>query len=92
MHNSILFNCCPDNAAPDWSQFTALEICPCEVETLADGSTITHGDCAAADATMFCVFGCSPVDGLHDLTDCETLELAEQVAAELSRISGLPIR
>lgn len=88
----VLFNCCTDHAAPDWTQFTALEICPCFVETLPDGSTCTHGGCDEAEANIWCVFGCSPVDGLHDITDCSTRAAAETVACELSRLSGLPLR
>lgn len=94
---NVFFNCCPNQAEPDWSQFDCLEIGGCIVETLDDGSTETHGGYDADEANMFCVYGhyregSTVGEGIEDLTDCATFEDAEEVAEILSLHTGLEIR
>lgn len=98
MTDSDLFNCCTNGAAPDWSQFDALEIGGCinaaDDEEKARGETFIEGGHARAEAEFFTVYGHFRRDrgeGVEALTDCDTYEQAEAAAAELSRLSGLPI-
>lgn len=92
MENSTLFNCCTDHAAPDWSQFTGLEVGGCTTETdERTGDTFTNGGEDRADAEFFTIYGRMSEDGCEAITDCQTFELAETVAAHLSGLSGLSV-
>lgn len=93
-----LFNCRTDHAAPYWSQFDALEIGGCC--DVADGSggpgtneaeTYIEGGYDRGEAEFFTVYGHIPGEGVEAITDCSTFLDAEAVAAELSRLSGLPV-
>lgn len=95
---SDLFNCCANGAAPDWSQFDALEIGGCiddaDEDMRARGETYTVGGIDRASAEFFTVYGHyrpGHGQGVDAVTDCETFEKAQAVAAELSRLSGLPV-
>lgn len=95
---SDLFNCCADGAAPDWSQFDFLEIGGCcdaaDDDMRARGETCIEGGYTVAEAEFFTVYGhfaAGRGEGLEDITDCATLDKAQAVAAELSRLSGLPV-
>lgn len=96
--SSDLFNCCANGAAPDFSQFDALEIGGCIDDSDEDmkgrGETYTVGGIERDKAEFFTVYGHfrpGHGQGVDALTDCETFDKAQAVAAELSRLSGLPV-
>ena len=84
-----LFNCCTDNAEPNWSRFIALTIGGCQDDPDDPGHTL--GLCSDANAQFWTVYardkdGCSEA-----ITDCRARAEVDQVARELSEISGLEI-
>jgi hypothetical protein len=87
---SDLFNNCTDHRAPEWSQFATLEIGACKDDPADPGHTIglLTDD---AEAEFFTVYGRHHSGEAEAITDCPTRSRAEQVAAELCRISGLPM-
>jgi hypothetical protein len=96
--SSITLNCCTNGQAPDWTRFDWLEIIPCQTVEITDLDGIvldyaTESGCSESEAHFFCIFGhCKdPCEGIEDITDCATLELADAVAEYLANLSGLPI-
>ncbi|MDX0455474.1 hypothetical protein GOC72_18640 [Sinorhizobium medicae] len=90
MNNAILFNCCTDFAAPDWSQFTALELGGCRMDPDYDGSV--NGGFDRYEAEFFSVyarFGDGECDAITDWHG--SYDEAVSTTEELSRLSGLPL-
>ena len=88
-----LFNCCTDHAAPDWSQFDAIEIHGCvdlNAETPEQGTHFESGY-DRDEATCFSVSGHYRDGGAESITDCDTLEEAESVARLFSAFTGYPV-
>jgi hypothetical protein len=91
--NARLFNCCTHNAAPDWSLFDALETGGCETETdETTGDTWTNGGIPDSEAEFWTVYGHLKEGGCEAITDCYSRADVDAVAAELSALSGLPVR
>lgn len=93
-----LFNCCTDYAEPEWTRFDALELHGCV--NVADGlggpgtgesETYVESGYSRAEAELFTISGHLKEGGAEAITDCLTFETAEEVAAELSRRSSLPV-
>jgi len=88
-----LFNCCTDGKAPDWSQYSGLELGGCETVE-HDGETWRDGGISRDKAEFFSVYGrlvggeCEPIT---DTAEGATFAEAEAIAEELRRISGLPL-
>lgn len=88
-----LYNCCTRHEAPDWSQFTQLELAGCRDESETPDETCTVGLQSASTAEFFTVYGRFPepdgtCEAITDITDALD---ALAVAGELARISGLPV-
>ena len=91
--NATLYNCCTGYVAPNWSQFAWLETGGCTTETdETTGESWTNGGESDETAQFWTVYGRLKEGGCEAITDCATRALVDSVAAELSRISGLPIR
>lgn len=86
-----LYNCCTDFTPPNWGDFTALEIGGCTQTVEDDGSTVTEGGASDSEAQFWTVYGRCKWGGCDAITDCATRAAADDAAAELSRISSLPI-
>jgi hypothetical protein len=91
-NNAQLFNCCTDERAPNWSDFTWLEIGGCVTFVADDGTTVTEGGIDDDKAEFWTVYGRCNWGGCEAITDCKTRPRAEAVALELARLSGLEIR
>lgn len=87
--DAILFNCCTNFEAPNWSDFDALEVGGCTSVTLDDGSTITEGGADHDSAEFWTVYGRCTWGGCEAITDCPTYDAALEVAKRLSVLSGL---
>jgi hypothetical protein len=93
MIDATLFNCCTGNAAPDWTQFDALEIGGCiTLAREADGETFVEGGIADSEAEFWTVYGHFKNGGCEAITDCATRAMVDSVASRLSELSGLPVR
>lgn len=84
--SAILFNCCTDNRAPDWTRFKSVEVGGC-----IDHGGETEGNVPDDRAEFFTVYA-----RLHDgcaeaITDSSTRPIAEFVARTIARLSGLPL-
>lgn len=81
-----LFNCCRDNAAPDWTAYTAIMIGGC-----IDHNGETEGLVSYSKAEFFTVYGINPHGEAEAITDVPTVSLinALSVAHELAALSGL---
>lgn len=93
MDNSILFNCCTDHAAPNWSQYYALELGGCiEAKCTVTSDTWTEGGYHRSDAEFFTVYGHLKEGGCEAITDWHgSFDEAVCTAEELARLSGLPL-
>lgn len=89
--NSFLFNCCPGDIAPDWSQFKSLEIGGCVTETEENGDTFTVGGKSDAEAEFWTVYGRHHSGEAEAITDCKTRDAAERAASQLRDLSRLPM-
>lgn len=85
--NYQLYNCCTDNAAPDWSRYVALTIVA--MSDFDGRSEMTEPGC---DPSFWCVFGVDKDDLYEPITDCTTREMAHAMGAALADISGLKLR
>ena len=85
-----LFNCFTDCMAPDWKLFGFFTIGGCKDDPDDPGHTL--GLCDDEDAEFWTVYArYKEPDSGEAITDCKTKAEAEAVAAELSKLSGLPI-
>lgn len=91
MIDATLFNCCTNNAAPDWTQFDALETGGC-ITITEGGQTFTEGGIADSEAEFWTVYGHLKGGGCEAITDCATRAMVDSVAQHLSALSGLPVR
>lgn len=84
-----LFNCQADDAEPDWTRFTHLEIGG--VIRDPEDDTFFIGGHTVANAEFFTIYG-RMADGDADaITNCATLDEADAVGLILSQRSGLEI-
>ena len=88
---SVLFNCCTEGAEPDWSQYMRLEVGGCVTDTMPNGDTFTIGGKTDDEAEFWTVYGRFADGDCEAITDCETREDADLVAADLARRSKLPV-
>ncbi|MBB4200584.1 hypothetical protein CCR94_18185 [Rhodoblastus sphagnicola] len=85
-----LFNCCTNCLPPDWSQFSFITIGGCKDDPDDPGHTL--GLCSDEEAEFWTVYARhKEPDSGEAITDCKTKAEAEAVAAELSKLSALPI-
>jgi hypothetical protein len=92
MRDSRLFNCCTDDAAPDWSLFDAIETGGCTTETNpSTGDSWTNGGIDDDEAQFWTVYARLREGGCEAIADCASRVEVDAVADELSRLSGLPI-
>ncbi len=89
MANAILFNCCTDNAPPDWSLFKSLEIGGCIDDPEEPGHTI--GNQPDDSAEFWTVYARHHSGEAEAITDCPTRAAADETAAELAKLSRLPL-
>jgi hypothetical protein len=90
---AVLFNCCKDNAAPDWSQFAWLETGGCTTERDEEtGKEWTNGGEPDDVAEFWTVYGRLKEGGCEAITDCPTRAAVDAAAEQLSQLSGLPVR
>ena len=85
-----LFNCQPDNAAPDWSAYATLQLGGC-----IDHDGETEGLVSHDKADFFTVYGIDAdgiADAITDTPTTATLANARTLAGDLSALSGLPVR
>lgn len=88
--NSMLFNCCTNEEAPDWSQFDALELGGCCMDPEHDGSV--NGGFDRHEAEFFSVYGHHKEGSCDAITDWHgSFDEAVATAEELARVSGLPL-
>ncbi len=93
LDGAIYFNCCPNNAAPDWSPFDALETGGCTEETdTKTGDTWVNGGEPDSKATFWTVYGHLKEGGCEAITDCKSRADVDAVAARLSELTGLKVR
>ncbi len=83
--NSLLFNCCTKNAAPDWSRFSGLT-----VVAMADYDGRSEVAEPGQDVDFWCIFGIDHDGMFEPITDCTTLWTADACMARLAEISNLP--
>ncbi|PDT77194.1 hypothetical protein [Bradyrhizobium sp. C9] len=92
LDGAVYFNCCTGTAAPDWSQFVALETGGCTTETDArTGQEWTNGGEPDDVAEFWTVYGRLKEGGCEAITDCKTRAEVDAVALRLSELSGLPV-
>jgi hypothetical protein len=93
MDNRTLFNCCTNNAEPDWSQFTNLELAGCrDVAEAGDDSTWIESGFTADEAEFFTIYGRDVEGCCEAITDIQgTFCEAEVIARFLSSLSGLDL-
>lgn len=96
IHDKVrLFNACPDEKEPDWSRFADLEIGGCVENDDPEhpGRKIVDGGQSASVASFFTIYGRTHEGLAEAVTDCARLDIADEVAAELSeRAGGLVVR
>jgi len=88
--DAFLFNCCRDHIAPDWSQFTSLEIGGCITETQPNGDTFTIGGKPDNEAEFWTVYARHLSGEAEAITDCTSRDAAEVAAYRLRDLSNLP--
>lgn len=87
-----LYNCLTDHAAPDWANWTRLELSGVSLNRQPDGSTQCQAGQSARVADIFTVYGIQHGTGYADaITDCYTGRDALAVACHLVALSGLPL-
>jgi len=92
LDGAVYFNCCTENAAPNWSQFASLETGGCTTETNpATGETWTNGGESDDVAEFWTVYGRLIEGGCEAITDCKTRAEVDAAVLRLSELSGLPI-
>ncbi len=91
MDANVLFNCCTNGVAPDWSRFKSLETGGCITDTMPNGDTYTVGLVEDDRAEFWTVYARDHEGYAEAITDCESRAAVDRTAAELSRISGLPV-
>ena len=87
--NDRLFNCCTNCEAPDWSLFTHLVIGGCKEDLECPGSIL--GGLPDDEAKFWTVYARTPDSGVEAITDCASRADVDMIAAELSKLSGMPI-
>lgn len=92
MADAILFNCCTDNAAPDWTRFDWLETGGCTTERDAKGNEWINGGESDDVAEFWTVYGRLKEGGCEAITDCATRAAVDDVAGQLAKLSGLPLQ
>lgn len=85
--NERLYNCCTAYTAPDWSQFKSLETGGC----IDDGDGNTTGGITDDKAKFWTVYARHHSGEAEAITDCNSRVEVDQVAAELSALSSLPL-
>lgn len=92
MDKDIFFNCCPHGLAPDWSQYSQLEIGGCidDADEDTDGTYIV-GCQDRWKAEFFSVYGRKHDGQAEIITDVDTFDNAEAVARKLGEVSGLKV-
>lgn len=75
--DSRLYNCCPGHRAPDWSRFVSLE---------------THISFVDGEVSFWSVYARAYTGNFIKVSGCYSRPAVDGLAAELSAISGLPIR
>lgn len=95
---ATLFNCCTDNAEPDWSQFLRLEIegCRNDGNPAPDHETSIRAGQSGRTAEFFTIYGRQKPDAAgfmvaDAITDCRDALEAIRVAAILAARSKLPM-
>lgn len=95
---ATLFNCCTDNAEPDWSQFLRLEIegCRNDGNPAPDHDTSIRAGQSGRTAEFFTIYGRQKPDAAgimvaDAITDCRDPLEAIRVAAILAARSKLPM-
>jgi hypothetical protein len=91
MADDTLFNCCTGNEPPDWSQFSWLEIGGCTTERNEDGEEWVNGGESDDVAEFWTVYGRLKEGGCEAITDCATRAAVDDVAGQLTKLSGLPL-
>lgn len=87
-----LYNLCSGGMEPDWQQFDAIEISGCVNEAEADDeSTCYCSGYNRHEAEIFTVFGHLREGGCDMITDCDTLDDAERIAAIFAAKTGYPV-
>lgn len=88
----ILFNCQPNAQAPDWSLFDALEIGGC-INDAEEGDEETNivGGIMRDEAEFFTVYGHLKTGGVEAITDVESYQGAENIAALFALQTGFAI-
>jgi len=89
LKNAVLFNCCTNFTAPDWTQYRSLDLAGChEVgeEGIVSGYAEDESDFFAVYAVLH--DGCS--DAITDVVAGASLDFAKDILRQLGEISGLP--
>ena len=89
---TILFNCCPNGQAPDWTLFDAIEIGGC-INEAEEGAEDTHiiGGIEREQAEFFCVYGHLIEGGCEAITDVPTFEGALNIATAFAAQTGFAV-
>lgn len=87
-----LFNCCTGLNEPDWRSFANLELGGC-IDAAGEGAsgTMIEGGKSRDEAEFFTIYGRLIVGGCEAITDCDSFEMAERVAAHLCALSSLTL-
>ena len=90
--SAVLYNCCTNNEAPDWSRFDAIEIGGCrnDAEEGAEETCICGGY-MADEAEFFTIYGHLIEGGVEAITDAPTFEQAKTIATVFSGHNGLEV-
>ena len=92
LEDSVLYNCCTNNEAPDWKRFDAIEVGGCrnDADQGADDTCICGGY-TADEAEFFTVYGHLIEGGVEAITDAPTLERAQAIANIFASQNGFEI-
>lgn len=89
----VLFNCCYQCVAPDWTLYASLSLGGCKTDPEDDGQTL--GNMTLAESEFFTVYGITPegyAEAITDIGNGASMEEAITVMGRLSGLSGLPSR
>jgi hypothetical protein len=89
MDNALLFNGCTNHEAPDWSQFSTLELGGCINCDDDDGYVV--GGIGRTNAEFFTVYGRFKDGPCEVITDLHTFDEGVTVGEHLATLSGLSL-
>lgn len=90
MDKEILFNCCTNCEAPDWTQFASLELGGCREDPDEEGHI--NGGYDRYEAEFFTVYSRCHKGYAEAITDWHgSFDEVVSTTEELARLSGLPL-